>query len=689
MGLMQPKITTIRHIILSRFRQLRQSEQTLLISLSVIVGVLTGFTSVGFRKLVDLFTGWIWRGGESPLAAVGTVSPWLILLAPAAGGLLVGLIIRYAASEVKGHGVPEVMEAVALRDGRMRSRLVPLKALASAITIGSGGSAGREGPIVLIGSALGSTIGMISRLPAKFLRILVAAGAAGGIGATFNTPVAGAIFSAEVILGDFGVAHFTPVVISSVMATAVSRSFFGDNPTFAITPGGFQFVSVWELIPYAVLGLLAAGVAILFIKMLSTSTDLFDDRLPVPDWLRPAIGGLLLGLLALVIPQVMGVGYETVEAMLGELHTWPWSFMFLILAAKMLATSLTLGSGGSGGIFSPSLLMGAMLGGAVGTVVHAAFPASSATSGAYAMVGMGAVLAATTHAPLTAALMLFELTANYRIILPLMLSCTMATLIATRLSSVSIYTEKLKKRGVMLSRGREINILRNIPVRDVPLTEAATVSKDASLPSLMALLATSTHSRFFLLNDDGSLAGSIDLVDLRKVIPEQEHLRNLLLATDVATSQVQVVTPESTLNHVMWEFGRSHADELPVVDSEESGRLLGVVRQQDVIARYNREILMRDMVEEMRRGVEDAAALETVPLGDRYLLAEITVPGSLTGLTLSESELRSRYGVEVIMIRPRDGDEAVIPAGSRTLEEGDLLLIVGERDAVSKLKKLR
>lgn len=674
-----------------RLRQLRQSEQTLLIALSVVVGILAGFAAVGFRELVELFTGWVWSGHGSPgaAAAAGAVSPLFILLAPATGGLLVGLLVRHAAAEVKGHGVPEVMEAVALRDGRMRSRLVPLKALASSITIGSGGSAGREGPIVLIGSALGATVGAVSRLPAKFIKILVAAGAAGGIGATFNTPVAGAIFAAEIILGDFGVAHFTPVVIGSVMGTAVSRSFFGDHPTFAIAPEAFQFVSGWELIPYAVLGLLAAGTAILFTKMLSTSTELFDNRLPVPGWARPALGGLLLGALALIVPQVMGVGYDSVEAMLGEQPPWPWSLMILILAAKMVATSLTLGSGGSGGIFSPTLLMGAILGGALGTIVHSIAPASTASSGAYAMVGMGALVAATTHAPLTAVLILFELTANYRIILPLMLACTLATLVATRLSRVSIYTEKLRRRGVVLSRGREVNILRNIPVKDVHLAEAATVSKDASLPSLMALLASSKHSRFFLLDDDGSLAGSIDLVDLRKVIPEQEHLRHLLVAADVATSPVQAVTPEATLNHVMWEFGRSHVDELPVVESEHARHLLGVIRRQDVIARYNREMLKRDMAEEMRRGVEEVGTFATVPLGDRYLLAEIPVPGSLIGCALSESELRTRYRVEVVMIRPRDGGEAVLPAGSYVLDEGDLLLIVGERDAVRNLRELR
>ncbi len=673
---------------LDRLRSLSQNEQTQLIVLSVVIGLLTGFAAVGFRELVDLTTRLFWRGTESPAAIVADLAWWRILLLPAGGGLLVGLLTRFAAGEIKGHGVPEVMEAVALREGRLRTRLAPLKALASMITIGTGGSAGREGPIVMIGSALGATMGSISRLPSRYLKILVATGAAGGIGATFNTPIAGAIFAAEVILGDFGVANFTPVIVGSVLGTVVSRTFYGDMPIFPISPGAFEFVSPWELIPYALLGLLAAVTAFGFIRTMSSTTEFFDSRRSLPAWFRPAIGGLLLGALALVAPQVLGVGYDSVQAILGDTHAWPWLIMFGILAAKMVATSLTLGSGGSGGILSPTLLMGALLGGGLGSIVHAIAPASTAGPGAYAMVGMGALLAANTFAPLSAMLMLFELTANYRIILPLMLACGLATLIATRLTKVSIYTEKLWRRGTVLSRGREINVLRNIPVHDCALQPAATTPENTSLPELIRLMASSTHSRIFLLDAEARLSGAIDLQDLHQVIPEQEHLRNVLVAEDIATHPVRTVTPEESLDRVLAEFGRSHVDELPVVETGTEDQLLGVIRRQDVVARYNREILTRDMVAEISRGVEDVSTRTMVPLGDQYLLAELPVPRPLRGTLLQDSQLRTRYRVEVVMIRPRDGGEAVLASGEHLLTAEDLLLVVGEREAVQRLYEL-
>ncbi len=671
-----------------RFRDFRQSEQTQLIVLSVIVGGLIGFAAAGFRELVDLMTRLLWSGTESPAVIAPSLPWWRILLVPAAGGLAVGLLIQFVAKEIKGHGVPEVMEALALREGRMRGRLAPLKALGSMITIGTGGSAGREGPIVMIGSSLGATIGAISRIPSRSVKILIAAGAAGGIGATFNTPIAGAIFAAEVILGDFGVANFTPVIIGSVLGTVVCRTIYGDVPTFPMPPHAFTFASPWELIPYALLGLLAAVAAVAFIKSMAAMTDLFESRPAVPQWVRPAAGGLLLGALALAVPQVLGVGYQNAFAILSEETTWPWTLMFLILGAKIIATSLTLGSGGSGGILSPTLLMGALLGGGLGTIVNAVAPFPTAGPGAYAMVGMGAFLAADTFAPLTAVLMLFELTANYRIILPLMLACGLATLIATRLSKVSIYTEKLWRRGTVLSRGREVNILRNIPVRDVGLKPAATVAGHTSLIDLLRLMAASTHSRFFLLDAADRLSGTIDLVDLRQVVPEQEHLRNVLVAEDIATHPVRTVTPDTGLDRVMAEFGRSHVDELPVVETGTDDHLLGVIRRQDVVARYNREILTRDLASEISRGVEEVTTRTMVPLGDRYLLAELPVPPPLRGRLLSESELRTRYRVEVVMIRPRDGGEAVLPHSDHLLTGEDLLLVVGERDAVQHLYEL-
>ncbi|MCK5453125.1 MAG: chloride channel protein, partial [Calditrichia bacterium] len=333
------------------------------------------------------------------------------------------------------------------------------KLLASAICIGSGGSTGREGPVIQIGASVGSTIGQFLRVNPERMKIFVGCGAAAGIAAVFNAPVAGALFSLEIILGDFGVAQFGPIVIASVVATVVSRWFLGNNPAFEVPE--YNLVSPVELIPYAILGIIAGLVALMFIKTLYSIEDYFE-KLKLHDIIKTMLGGLMIGIMGIFVPHIYGVGYNSMDlALLGEL---PWMLMLGLIFFKILATSLSLGSGGSGGIFAPSLFLGTMTGGFFGALVHKVIPDHSATSGAYSLVGMGAVVAGATHAPITAILIIFEMTGDYAIILPLMISAIIATVLTTKLKKESIYTLKLIRRGVDLFRGREVNILKALTV---------------------------------------------------------------------------------------------------------------------------------------------------------------------------------------------------------------------------------
>ena len=370
---------------------LRQTEHLYMVLVSIVIGLLGGLGAIGFRECIRLFQLVAWRADPVTLDFVRTLPWWWKVLVPALGGLLVGMIITRFAAEAKGHGVPEVMESVALRGGRIRPRVVLAKLLASGVCIASGGSVGREGPIVQIGSAIGSSIGQWLRIGERRLRTLVGCGAAAGIAATFNAPVAGALFSVEIILGDFGVTQFSPIVISSVVATVVSRHFLGDFPAFEVPQ--YSLVSAGELAAYAVLGLIAGLAAIAFVRALYGAEDLFDV-IRLPAILKPALGGAMIGLIALRFPAIFGVGYEAInEALRGELG---WKLLVVLAAVKIVAVSLTIGSGGSGGVFAPSLFIGATLGGAVGTVVHYLWPEASGGPGAYALVGMGAVVAAGT-----------------------------------------------------------------------------------------------------------------------------------------------------------------------------------------------------------------------------------------------------------------------------------------------------
>ena len=415
-------------------------EQNYLIILSVVVGVLTGLGSVAFIYVLEMVADFARGPVAGLLERFGTAQ---LVLLPALGGLLVGPLVHYFAREAKGHGVPEVMTALATRGGRIRKRVVTVKVIASSLTIGFGGVAGREGPMVQIGSAIGSTVGQWTHLTSSNVRTLVTCGAAGGIAATFNAPIAAAMFSMEVLTGRIHT-DFLLVLLTSLSSCMVARSYLGNFPAFT-TPIVYDLVSPGELPFYFIMGILIGAAAIMYVKLLYRSEDLFGGW-KFPDYLKPAVGGLIVGLVLRFFPEVYGSGLTTVESALWV--RFSWNMLLGLFFAELLANVATLGSGGSGGVFAPSLFMGAMLGGAFGEVVHGLFPAWTAGSGAYAMVGMAAFFAATAKAPTTSILILFEMTNDYRIMLPLMAATVGSVYMSHRLFPFTVYTLRLHRRGI-------------------------------------------------------------------------------------------------------------------------------------------------------------------------------------------------------------------------------------------------
>ncbi|MGN6743688.1 MAG: chloride channel protein, partial [Amnibacterium sp.] len=420
---------------------------------AVLVGAGAGLAAVVFRWLIvgatTLFTGTADYAGVHGRPAnpfVPWLGPWFLLLVPVVGGLLYGPLVARFAPEARGHGVPEVMLAVARRGGRIRPRVALVKALASAICIGSGGSVGREGPIIQIGSALGSALGRLTRSPEERMRTLVACGAAGGIAATFNAPIAGVFFALELLLRDFKARSFGVVVLASVTASVVGRALLGDH-AFLLLPS-VRLDSPLEYVPIAVLGVLAGLVGMGFTRFLYLVEDVCDRLWRGPDWLRPVVGGVLIGAVVLAVPQLYGVGYPALD--LGVRGGYALGFLLLLMVGKAVATSLTLGVGGSGGVFAPSLFVGAMFGAAFADVAALAVPALAGQQAVFAVVGMGAVLSGTTRAPITAGIMLFELTGDYGVILPLLLAIILATAVSRALGKDTIYTLKLRRRGIDL-----------------------------------------------------------------------------------------------------------------------------------------------------------------------------------------------------------------------------------------------
>jgi CIC family chloride channel protein len=571
--------------------RIRSNELVFGLTLSVIVGAIAGLGAVAFRWLISSFQSLFFSNGATYLGFMGQ---YHVILIPAAGGLIVGLLVYFLAREAKGHGVPEVMEAVAVRGGRIRPRVAVIKALASSICIGSGGSVGREGPIVQIGSSMGSTIGQWLRLSDDWVRTLVACGAAGGISATFNTPIGGVFFAMEIILGRFVTPRFGFVVISSVVAEFVAYIFLGSQPSFDVIP--YSMVSYWELLPYVLLGVLAALAATAFIRLLYKFEDLFDAW-HFPEYLKPVIGGIGIGLIGLYSYDLFGVGYGDVfwvstmsvnQALLGEIAL---QSLVILLLLKIVATSLTLGSGGSGGIFAPSLFIGAMLGGALGTAAHQFFPTLTTTSGAYVLVGMAAVFAAATRAPFTAIIMLFEMTRDYNIILPLMIAVVISTAISRGLNRETIYTLKLVRRGVDIHQLDQASPLREVSVEEAMTRDFPTVPPTMPVRQLVTKLRRSGHHGFPVVNEKGEFIGVVTLADVEGAMPIAGS--SDLTVNDIASKSVIVAYPDEYVHDVFVKLGSRDIGRIPVVARDNPKRLLGVLRRHDVVAAYGRAIRHR------------------------------------------------------------------------------------------------
>lgn len=665
----------------------RPSPEVVLIGTALVVGILTGLGAIVFRYLISAV---LWLGYEAVPSALPWIGRGYVVLVPAIGGLLVGLLVTRFAREAKGHGVPEVMEAVALRGGRIRPQVAAVKALASAICIGSGGSAGREGPIVQIGSSIGSTIGQALDLSDERVRNLVACGAASGIAATFNAPIAGVMFALEVILGEFSVRYLSTVVVAAVAASVIGKAAFGDVAAFPI-PNEYGVQHVAEYGFYVTLGVLAAGVGILFVRSLYATESLFERWGGVPEWAKPGVGGLLLGLLALLypvatvaswerMPQVFNVGYEVIEAVLESQASF--SLVAVLLVTKIVATSLTLGSGGSGGVFAPSLFIGAMLGAAFAHVLAWIAPGIPAPPGAYALVGMAAVFAAAAHAPITAFLIVFELTGDYGLILPLMLTVVIATLLGQRgLGGESIYTLKLSRRGVRLRAGRDTDVLRSVTVAEVMATDPRVIPDTTTVTELAEIVAGERRLGFVVLDDHDRLWGIVTASDLDRAIEAGAPMDAAVTGFGTPRERLLVAYPEETMGDALARMAPRGVGRLPVVSRDDPRRLVGLLRRSDIARAYDLAIRRRDTLEIQGEGSRIPAAG-----GMAYLDMELAEDDAAVGRSLAELGAASSVDFVVVSIR-REG-RVVMPKGATRLQARDRLGVYAREDERQALHAL-
>jgi CIC family chloride channel protein len=656
------------------------SEHILLTVLAVIVGLIGGLASVIFKIMIRFFQNLFW-GSESLISSFSSHPWYLIILIPALGGLIIGPIIYYGAKEAKGHGVPEIMEALILARGKIRNRVAVIKSIASSICIGSGGSTGREGPIVQISAGLASSLGQLFHIREKGIRTLVAAGAGAGIGATFNAPIAGALFAVEVIHGEFGIFSFSPIIIASVISTLTSRLIIGDFSAFTVPK--YTLISIWEIGPYVLLGVVSGIVGILFIKSLYFLEDKFD-RIPIHPVLKPALGGLLLGAIGLGLPHVFGVGYDSIDASLqNKLGFW---IVFLLIFAKIVSTSLTLGSGGSGGIFAPSLFMGAMTGNFIGAFFHHYFPSSISSAGAFSLVGMGAVVAAATHAPITAIVIIFELTGDYKIILPLMLSSIIASFLAVGIQQESIYTMKLKRRGIIFKEGRELNILRSLLVKDFISQDYRVFLNTEYVEKIIDQAIGGKDHAFQIVDSNNKYVGCFALNQLKKLVPEKELLGPFIIGQDLAVPGIKI-NYEDNLEKAMEIFGREDVAEIAVLRDK---KLIGVVKRKDVIEAYNHEIAKKEATSGLVRKLKFTDQSKTIDIGKGYRIMEIDAPPSFWDKSLKELNIRALYRIDVLLIKRKYPPQTfTLPSADEIIRKEDILILAGLAENINKILSLK
>ena len=684
---MSPKRSTLSSLL----DRLAPPEGLLLLILSILVGVITGISSVIFIKLIYGIQSFFYSDIFESIPFIGK---GIYILVPVIGGLLVGPLIFFA-KEAKGHGVPEVMQALILRGGRIRARVAAAKIMASAICIGTGGSAGREGPIIQVGSAFGSTIGQALKLSDERIRNLVACGAAAGIAATFNAPIAGVVFAIEVLMCNIQVRAFGNVVISAVAASIVSRLFLDHESAFEVPT--YTMNSPLELGLYFALGLVAALVGILFIRMLDFSENVFDNW-KFPQILKPAVGALFLGLIGCAymflpglvdpnasgghgpinlapIPHMYGSGFPFIEyALQGQATFW---ILFILIFLKPLATSFTLGSGNSGGVFAPSLFTGAMLGGALGHVFVKFFPELAGNSGAYALVGMAALFSATARAPLTAMLIVFEMSNDYYMILPLMISGITACYVAQWLHPESIYTMKLAKRGVRFSEGRDMDIMQGVKISEVMKNHPVTVHKDQKLPDVLALFQETNLLGFPVVEDNSKLWGIVTLQDMHRAQSQENFSFKGRTIAEIATRHAITVFPDEPIWAAIQKMSPRDLARLPVISRDGSERLCGVISRSDILRAYDVGIVRK------QRGqiVEGQVDLRK-PTENGFV--EFVIQEEHRCNTAFVKDMSLPQTVNLVSIKR--GGEIIIPRGKTRLETADVVTFYGNLADIEEMK---
>lgn len=575
--------------------KLQFREEALHLALAGGVGVIGGLVNLFFFYAIEFVKLSVLRRPGDPVEVAEEMAAWQVVLIPALGGLVAGLVLHWGLRLVGRQGASNLLEVVVAGDGKLPFRTNLVKAASSLVSIGTGASIGREGAITQLSATLASKLGQFANWPPYRLRLLVGCGAASGIASAYNAPIAGAVFAALIVLGNFSMNLFAPLVFASVIATMVSRSFFEIKPWYQVPP--FEFTSLLQLPWFILLGILSGVLGAAFLKMIRRC-ELAFRQLPQPLYLKLALGGLSVGLISVAFPGVWGNGYAITNRLLHEdfhrlaapwvqegLSGGGWILWFLggLLLAKLLATTATVGSGAVGGVFTPTLFLGACLGALFGLGLQTFGGSMNLPTSSFALVGMGSVLAATTRSPLLAMIMVFEISLDYSLMPPLMLGCVVSILVAGRLHPESIYTETLRQRGLELgTESTQAGVVHEQKVGDLMRPPVPPLRENTPLREVANRFVTSPNNFLPVVDADGKLIGVVALQDLKEFLHAGEELR-AVIAYDVMRPPPRCVTPNQRLLEVLTVVLESELRNIPVVNSFTENRLVGSLARGEAL----------------------------------------------------------------------------------------------------------
>ena len=656
---------------------------------AIVIGAVAGLASVIFHDSIEFFNKVFFEQTTEGLFFLGAAA---VIVIPAIGMLIQALMIKLAPDIAAKKGVPEVIKSVALRGGYIPFRTTLFHFLAPVICIGSGGTVGPEGPAAQLGGGVSSKLCQVIGLSDARRRVFTAAGSGAAIAAIFNTPLGGVFFAIELILlNDFNAPTLSAVILASVTASTISRELLGNESVFTFASpetGSYHYLYM-----YAILGLIAGMISVLYLRY-NTLTNRFIKKkifsTRTPQWLVMIVIGLLVGVSGFFFKDIFGIGYIGINHILAG--NTVWKVVLVLFLLKFLLVPLVLNSGGFGGTFAPSLFMGACLGFLFVTAANS-FLGLQLDSTTYVLVGMGAALGGINTIPITAILIIFEMTQEYSFILPLMLAVIVSTTFSRLVLKSSVQVQHLEEQGYQITEGKETNILKSILIKDLRLKPINSIHENTKLPELVEKMIQHPGNSIYVVNDRKWITGVITEVELRPIMTEYENVKDVLLASDVANPHIVFVNMDDDLDHVLRLFGKLNADSIPVIANEKETKIYGAITRQEILSIYNKETLKLSLADGLSSEIKTIGDSGSSSVAAGYSIAELNIKHEFVGQSLSELKIRKLFGLEVLMIKhPSDifneeEKEVIVSADpDYKLKRGDKLVVFGKDENIQKFK---